>query len=313
MNDVDFNHPELNGLAYEDLQGLLDGIPARKKLLLLDACNSGENEKSDNNGLSNSKDLAIKQGAKGIEIESVSDSSQNQKNSFETMMELFVNINNQTGATVVSAAGGKQSALEGGAVYINGKPISNGAFTYSILEYLTEHQDDKNKLTVNQLKQYAEQRVTEITEGKQKPTSRQDPQMVSTNTFKIGTVNEEVRNAIHLPDEKPIFTKSEFRNTALRLDNLKLRNIVDNEISDISERGENNDILFSSDYKGADVYTIAGDYTVKDKSIEVSVFLIKGGSEALFNHTIKGSIDNLKKLCEEIVESISNDLKNQKK
>ena len=174
MNNVDFNHPELNGLAYEDLQGLLDGIPARKKLLLLDACNSGENEKSDNNGLANSKDLAIKQGAKGVEIESVSDSSQNKKNSFETMMELFVNVNNQTGATVVSAAGGKQSALEGGAVYINGKPISNGAFTYSILEYLTQHQNDKNKLTVNQLKQYAEQRVTEITNGKQKPTSRQE-------------------------------------------------------------------------------------------------------------------------------------------
>ena len=174
MSNVDFNHPEQNGLAYEDLQGLLDGIPARKKLLLLDACNSGENEKSDNNGIANSKDLAIKQGAKGVEIESVSDSSQNKRNSFETMMELFVNVNNQTGATVVSAAGGKQSALEGGAVYINGKPISNGAFTYSILEYLTQHQNDKNKLTVNQLKQYAEQRVTEITNGKQKPTSRQE-------------------------------------------------------------------------------------------------------------------------------------------
>jgi hypothetical protein len=174
MNDVDFNHPEQNGLAYEDLQGLLDGIPARKKLLLLDACNSGENEKSDNNGLANSKDLAIKQGAKGVEIESVSDSSQNKKNSFETMMELFVNVNNQTGATVISAAGGKQSALEGSAVYVNGKPISNGAFTFSILEYLTQHQNDKNTLTVNKLKQYAEQRVTEITEGKQKPTSRQE-------------------------------------------------------------------------------------------------------------------------------------------
>jgi hypothetical protein len=147
---------------------------------------------------------------------------------------------------------------------------------------------------------------------KQNSDMRQDPQMVSTNTFKIGTVNEVVRNAIHLPDEKPIFSKSEFRNTALRLDNLKLRNIVDNEISDISERGENNDILFSTDYQGADAYTISGDYTVKDKAIEVSVILIKGGSEALFNHTIKGSIDNLKKLSEEIVESISNDLKKVK-
>lgn len=98
----------------------------------------------------------------------------NTKNSFETMMELFVNVNNQTGATIISAAGGKQSAFEGKAVLVNGKPISNGAFTYGIIEYLTQNKNNKNKLTVNQLKQYVEQRVSEITEGKQKPTSRQE-------------------------------------------------------------------------------------------------------------------------------------------
>jgi WD40 repeat protein len=173
MTDVDFNQPELRGLAYEDLQGLLDGIPARKKLLLLDACNSGENEKSENKETAKSKKIDIKEGSKGIEIETVSD-SYNTKNSFETMMELFVNVNNQTGATIISAAGGKQSAFEGKAVLVNGKPISNGAFTYSIIEYLTQNKNNKNKLTVNQLKQYVEQRVSEITEGKQKPTSRQE-------------------------------------------------------------------------------------------------------------------------------------------
>ena len=51
------------------------------------------------------------------------------QSSFETMMELFVNVSNETGSVIISAAGGKQSALEGEAVKINGKKIENGAFT----------------------------------------------------------------------------------------------------------------------------------------------------------------------------------------
>jgi hypothetical protein len=174
MHDMDFNKPESKGLSYEDLQGLLDSIPARKKLLLLDACNSGENEKVNNHEIVN-KNYVKNDGAKGVAEEEDSLDPENiVKSSFETMMELFVNVENQTGTTVISAAGGKQDALEGAAVLVDGKPISNGAFTYSIIEYLTKNAKNKNKLTVNQLKQYTEQRVAEITNGKQKPTSRQE-------------------------------------------------------------------------------------------------------------------------------------------
>ena len=50
--------------------------------------------------------------------------------------------------------------------------IENGAFTYSILECLRQHSD--TKLNVSELKKYAEKGVEGITEGKQKPTSRQE-------------------------------------------------------------------------------------------------------------------------------------------
>ena len=52
------------------------------------------------------------------------------------------------------------------------KTIENGAFTYSILECLK--QNEGKELKVNTLKQYVEKRVEEITNGKQKPTSRQE-------------------------------------------------------------------------------------------------------------------------------------------
>jgi hypothetical protein len=57
-------------------------------------------------------------------------------------------------------------------VKVDGKAIQNGAFTFSILECL--EQNKGKELKVNALKQYAEKRVEEITNGKQKPTSRQE-------------------------------------------------------------------------------------------------------------------------------------------
>jgi WD40 repeat protein len=171
MHDVDFNNPKARGLKYEELESLLDGIPARQKLLLLDACNSGENDKTEilkqelqqkEKNMDSSQVLA----ARGVIIKL----EEENKSNFKKMNELFVNVRNNTGSVIISAAGGQESALE--AISVAGKTIENGAFTYSILECLK--QNEGKELKVNALKQYAEKRVEEITNGKQKPTSRQE-------------------------------------------------------------------------------------------------------------------------------------------
>ena len=171
MHDVDFNNPKARGLKYEALESLLDGIPARQKLLLLDACNSGENDKTEilkqelqqkEKNMDSSQVLA----ARGVIIKL----EEENKSNFKKMNELFVNVLNNTGSVIISAAGGQESALE--AIEVDGETIKNGAFTYSILECLK--QNEGKELKVNTLKQYAEKRVEEITNGKQKPTSRQE-------------------------------------------------------------------------------------------------------------------------------------------
>ncbi len=171
MHDVDFNNPKARGLKYEELESLLDGIPARQKILLLDACNSGENDKTEvlkkelqqkEKNMDSTQVLA----ARGVIIKL----EEENKSNFKKMNELFVNVRNNTGSVIISAAGGQESALE--AIIVDGKIIENGAFTYSILECLK--QNEGKELKVNTLKQYAEKRVEEITNGKQKPTSRQE-------------------------------------------------------------------------------------------------------------------------------------------
>lgn len=174
MSDMEFKNPKEKGLLYEELANLLDSIPARKKLLLLDACNSGELDKTQQLTYEDKDDESALALDNNSTRGSTSDGKtiQLKKNSFSTMMELFVDVNNNSGATIISAAGGIQQALEG--VEVNGNRITNGAFTYSILEYLRNNAEQPERLSVKQLKQYVEIRVLEITNGEQKPTSRKE-------------------------------------------------------------------------------------------------------------------------------------------
>jgi WD40 repeat protein len=157
---TDFGKPENGGLAYERLEWLLDSIPARQKLLLIDACHSGEVDKDE---LLARENKQTDQGVKGITLDYTYKPTLGMKNSFELMQELFSNLNRGTGATVISAAAGTQYAFERG-------DLSNGVFTYSILELMKT----ESSMTVNRLKELTGKRVEELTKGLQKPTSRSE-------------------------------------------------------------------------------------------------------------------------------------------
>ena len=160
--DVDFDHPENKGLPYEALENLLDSIPARQKLMLIDACHSGEVDKDE---LVRIKREADSLGLKGVDVVAYEGnvSGLGLQNSFELMQELFVNVGKGTGATVISASAGTQFALEKG-------DLKNGVFTYSILEAMRANPG----MTVSQLKTIVGKRVVELTNGMQKPTSRNE-------------------------------------------------------------------------------------------------------------------------------------------
>jgi len=154
---LDFLNPSNGGIPYSDIDWLLDSIPARKKLLLIDACHSGEVDKEEMLAIRNNTAKNVK----GAKVSYTYKPKLGMKNSFELMQELFSNLNKGTGATVISAAAGTQFAYEK-------EELSNGVFTYSILELMKT----KPEMTVNQLKAAVGKRVEELTNGLQKPTSR---------------------------------------------------------------------------------------------------------------------------------------------
>ncbi len=169
---VKFESPEFNGLPYEELENLLDSIPARKKLMLIDACHSGEVDKEELVRIDRASDsMLLKKGAKPV-VYAGSDTHLGMKNSFELMQSLFANVSRSTGANVISAAAGTQFALERG-------DLMNGVFTYAILEAMDKYVSMK----ISQLNKIVGERVEQLTNGLQKPTSRNENLAVDWNLW----------------------------------------------------------------------------------------------------------------------------------
>jgi WD40 repeat protein len=164
---INFDQPEKDGLPYEELENLLDGIPARKKILLIDACHSGEVDKEEMFRISSATDTLKKMGIKGGKPTYTGKTTLGMKNSFELMQSLFVNVGRSTGATVIAAAAGTQFAREEG-------KLQNGVFTYSLLEAIEKYP----QMQVSQLKTIISQRVVQLTNGLQQPTSRSENKAV---------------------------------------------------------------------------------------------------------------------------------------
>jgi WD40 repeat protein len=173
--DVDFSHPSARGLSYVAIEDLLDGIPARKKLLLMDTCHAGEVDKEETtvirqtNQQTTKKQGLVKQRrfprAEIVGMQAISLST-----TYDLLRELFDDLRRGSGATVISAASGVEYSYES-------HEWKNGVFTYSLLEGVKRGKADQNKdgiIRVSELRDYVIERVQQLTNGRQKPTVRRE-------------------------------------------------------------------------------------------------------------------------------------------
>jgi len=168
---MNFINPSDGGLPYEVLEGLLDGIPCRKKLLFMDTCHSGELDTEDvkvaEADTKSSGSVAFRSAGAVVQYK---EDGFGLQNTLELSKSLFGDLRKGTGATVISAAGGTEFALEG----VNS---SNGLFTFCLLEGITTRRADLDRdrqYSVSEFRAYISERVTQLSEGKQVPTSREE-------------------------------------------------------------------------------------------------------------------------------------------
>jgi hypothetical protein len=167
-SNTDFTSPETTAIPYEWIEAQLDSIPAYRKLLLIDACHSGELDKDDllaytNAQATNNKDIKFRKvGSTQYTYSS--------NTAFELSKELFMDLRRGTGTTVISSSGGLEFAMEG-------KNWNNGLFTYCLLNGVKTKAADLNgdkSISVSEIKKYVQEKVKVMSKGLQTPVTRNE-------------------------------------------------------------------------------------------------------------------------------------------
>ncbi|MEQ6119982.1 caspase family protein [Reichenbachiella sp. MALMAid0571] len=191
-SDMVFDNPSFLGLKYTEIESFFKNTKARNRLLMIDACHSGEIDKEGTEVVAGTKSTNTS-GVKSRGFKTVKSSNDlGLKNSFELMKEIFADMRNGTGATVISSASGTEFALES-------DQWKNGVFTYSVLNGMTSKTADMNRdayISVSELKEYVFDEVGKLTNGLQHPTSRVENiqnDFVVTSTTEAHVVKYEVK------------------------------------------------------------------------------------------------------------------------
>lgn len=161
-----------NGLTFEEIESIIDKIPARKKILIIDACRSGE--------------LPRKLTVKGRPIETKRTSDENTSLSFlksgdnieildpeleifNLMFESFSDLSKGSGAHVIVSSKGNQKSGE----Y---PELQHGLLTYFLIKKLTDQENTTTKtpLSVLELRNYIIQETKKYSKGVQQPVSRRE-------------------------------------------------------------------------------------------------------------------------------------------
>lgn len=168
--DINFVQPKTRGLAYANLEDILSGIDAVKKLLIMDTCHSGEVSEDEVMLADNSEENDV--GFEDVTFRAVGpnlrEGSDTKASAGKMARVLFADIRKGTGATVISSAGGVEFAMEG-------EDWKNGLFTYCLLNGLTNRTADLNNdgvIMLSELQNYLINKVGKLSHGKQVPTTR---------------------------------------------------------------------------------------------------------------------------------------------
>ena len=153
------------GISFFEIESVLDGIPAREKILFIDACHSGETDGETNVIVNDNSDLKVNiRGFKKVADKTGS----SEFNTFATMKLLFNDLDKATGTTIIAASGGSEFALES-------PEWNNGVFTYCVINGLNNKDSDKNgdnKIQISELREYVATEVVRLTAGLQNPNAR---------------------------------------------------------------------------------------------------------------------------------------------
>lgn len=162
---TDFTDPKINSVAYKNFEKLFQEIKPLRKLMFIDACFSGEVDEED--VYLEGDDKAKKDSTRAVRL---SGSMFEQSTALEMSKTVFSDLRQNSGATIISSAGGTEAAFEG-------EKWNNGLFTHCLLNGMQNYKADLNgdkKITLSELQKFVGEEVNRLSEGKQSPTYRME-------------------------------------------------------------------------------------------------------------------------------------------
>lgn len=252
-------------------------IKAQKRILIFDACNSGQAIKDFvKMGADDQNYLAARNDDKAQQVKAID------------------KLNEKSGLFILSASASNQNAYEMGR-------YSQGLLTYSLLKAIKQQPDileEGKYLNVSRWFNAAEKTVTDLSKEN---GSRQEPQIVTNTNFNIGIVDEEVMAKIVLPQEKPLFVASNFQNSDENIadDDLEFSKLINLQLNDLATRGTDSKIMYVTATTAPDAYSLSGRYTIKGDKIILTVN-IKQHKIIKSKFEVQGAKDKLNELATEV-------------
>jgi hypothetical protein len=163
---TDFSDPKINAVPYKEFERIFKDMKPTRKLMFIDACFSGEVDEEDIEFTPvEDKKETKKDSTRSINVVSFTEST-----ALEMSKAVFSDLRQNSGATIISSAGGTEAAFEG-------EKWNNGLFTHCLLDGMTNLKADENrdkKITLNELQKFVAEEVNRLSEGKQTPTYRME-------------------------------------------------------------------------------------------------------------------------------------------
>jgi WD40 repeat protein len=274
---ADFDAYTVAGISTTELTEWIkpQNIKAQKRILILDACHSGQ-----------AINDFVKLGDDKLGIPASKGDGKAQQ------IKAIDKLNEKSGLFILSASASDKSAFES-------KIHSHGYLTYSLLKAIKEQPDileDGKFLNISRWFNAAGKTVSEV--AKEEGVGQQT-QIVSNTDFNIGLVDDEVMGNIKLPEGTLVFSASNFQNNDVAADGDDLE--MSRTINQSLQESSSNEIIYSATASSANAYSLSGRYDVKDNTVTIS-FSIKKNNKTLFRFEKEaGPKDKLRELADTVV------------
>ncbi len=264
-------------VSSDELKNLMKQNKALKQVLILDTCASGQAAQS----FVQKRDLPSDQ------------------------IRAIERLKDNTGFYILMGSAADSASYEA-------SQYGQGLLTYSLLQGMKGAKLRENQFAdVGLLFEYAQEVVPQMAKnigGIQQPRSITPD---TSRSFDIGMFTPDEQKLISLSTPKPVILRPSLRNASLRFDNLKLTQMMTEQlrrIGYVQARGEQSRIVFVEVNEMTDAAQPIGDYTIEGDTLKMTVILVKNNAPLGEEITVTGKASEAEKVVKQLIEAVMQSL-----